>query len=105
MNDDLIIAPPPYAEDIEDGIARARARGPVATCGHLFHDGEHKVEFKFHCRKDCRWFTSETSDFGQCDWRSVDEPGCCCHWLAQLEALRFLADAATKEADELEEDL
>lgn len=80
-------------------------RGPVATCGHWFHDGEHEVKFRYICRKDCRWFTSETSDFNQCDWRSVDDPCCCGHWQAQIEALRFLAEVATKEADELEADL
>ena len=80
-------------------------RGPVATCGHLFHDGEHDVEFRFHCRRDCRWFTSETSDFGQCDWRDADNPAMCGHWMAQVEALKWLADYTRRYAEELEADL
>lgn len=80
-------------------------KGPVATCLHVFLNGEHdEVKFKFHCRKACRWYQCENG-FNECDWRSVDDPGCCGHWQAQIEALRFLAEAATKEADELEADL
>ena len=80
-------------------------RGPVATCGHWFHDGEHEVRFRFICRKDCPWFVSEHSDFNQCDWRDTEDPCCCGHWQAHVEALAFLERETRKKRRELEADL
>lgn len=82
-------------------------RGPVATCKHVFINGAHDhVRFSFHCRKDCPWFTCEHSDvYPECDWRDTGNPAMCCHVQAQIGALRSLAEAATKQADELEADL